>query len=107
VSQPSGLWIGEVAGVSDEGVMVTIDALDPAYEWGPCPIVEGVWTKDLRTSLGTLTADGDPSHDHGPHDHKMTAKPPLAAGDAVLLGQIGGYPDRWVVLGRLESPPAV
>lgn len=60
------------------------------HEYGPCPVVEGLWTDDAVTGAATAGTA-----------HVHPAGIELAPGDTVVVGFLGGDPNAPVILGRL------
>lgn len=91
---PSGTrqqaWRGRVTRISGGKPYVEIPRRTPGFEYGPCDIVEGVWTPSVATDATTVG-------DLGSHAH--TFPRPLTTGDRVLVVFLA--PDDPVVVGRL------
>jgi hypothetical protein len=87
--QPRGVWRAVVTRATG-GVWVEIPRLNPGRSYGPCDIVEGLWTP-ARVTGNTATTPA--------HTHDVGAD--LAVGDRVVVGFLEGRPDDVVVLGRL------
>jgi hypothetical protein len=69
---------------------VEIPRRAPGHEYGPCDIVEGLWTSAATTDTSAVG-------DHGDHAHGFPT--PLAKGHRVLVVFVG--PTDPVVVGRL------
>lgn len=91
MSALGGVWRGTVDRVGADGrPWVTVPRRGGRWSFGPCPVLEGLWT------AGGLTGAA------GGHAHAHVAPAGLlAAGDDVLVAFIEGVPDLVVVLGRL------
>jgi hypothetical protein len=89
-SASQSAWRGVVTRVASGKPYVEIPRRTPGHEYGPCDIVEGLWTAAATTET---VAVGD----HGSHAHGFPT--PLAKGNRVLVVFVG--PDDPVVVGRL------
>lgn len=96
-----GVWQATVTRVEPGRVWIEIPRLTPGGEYGPCPVLQGVWTEQYRTEEETVATHPGVAP-HAPHSHLVAPLADvLAAGDEVIVASVEGFADRWVVLGRL------
>lgn len=112
-----GIWKGEIVRVVGVEVFVKVPRLAGDTVFGPCLIIEGLWTKDLKGEKlkapgGTHTHPAefwvgpDGPHEHQ-HEHKVHAKDKeLRPKDPVLVGFLEGNTSAPVVLGRISTASA-
>lgn len=114
----TGLWQATITRVVGNAVYLKIPRLTAnQIEFGPCLIIEGIWTKDILTHTTELSTAGDHgghfdsdthlgghTHSPNPHDHKIPAEGrDLKVNDAVIVGFLEGNSSIPIVLGRLTK----
>lgn len=99
--------LANVTRVEGDKVHVTIPRLAAQHEFGPCLMVEGLYTED-RVTRNKVETDGAHAQFTGTgvhtHDHDHLIAPvgtELKAGDKVIVGFLSGIQGLPVVLGRL------